>query len=304
MPLLILIYKMVYLRKKAIKGKEYFYLVHSIRENNNHKKIERYIGPKEPNKTELSKLKTQFLSDIKKSSWLCLTEKEFSIIEKIRATETEMIDDEKLMDFCINFIYNTNAIEGNALSHEETKNLLKHDLATKKSFKDEMESFSHKKVFMEMISSRKPLTLHLLKRWHKDLFLHSKPSIAGRFRKNNVRIAGFKAPHYLDVDILMHQFIAWYNESKKTMHPIELASMTHLKFVKIHPFMDGNGRIARMLLNYVLHKNNYPMTNIKYSKREEYYTTLDRYDATQEESVFIRYIISNYIKEHSAVSQT
>ena len=290
---------MAYLRKKKVKGEEYYYLVHSFRVDGKHKKIERYIGKKEPSKEELEKLKIDMEADIQKDNWICINRKQYEIIEAIKKKETYMLDEDKLMDFCINFTYNTNAIEGSELSREETMRLLKDDISAKKSFKDEIESFSHRKVFMEMIESKEPLSLKLIKRWHKDMFFHSKPNDAGKFRKKNVRVAEYKAPHYMDIEILLFRFIDWYNENRKKMHPIELAALTHLKFVKIHPFLDGNGRIGRMLLNYVLHKNDYPMMTVEYKDRMSYYKALDKFDDTQEEEVFVQYVVESYINENN-----
>ncbi len=152
---------------------------------------------------------------------------------------------------------------------------------------------------MEMVRNRKPLSLTLIKRWHKELFAQSKPEHAGTFRKKNVRVANFKAPHHLDIDFLLKDFISWYNENKRKLHPVELAALTHLKFVKVHPFADGNGRIARLLLNLVLHSNKYPMMTVEHANRGRYYTALDEFDDTQEEEVFVNYIIGSYIQENS-----
>lgn len=290
---------MVYLRQKQVKGKKYYYLVHSYRDGKKHKKIEKYVGLTKPSKSKFAQLKENMLHDLKQSTWICLTQIEFQAIENIKKTKHDILDDEKLMDFCINFTYNTNAIEGSELTKNDIHKLIKHDKGTSKSFKDQLESFTHKKVFMEMVRTKKPLSLQLIKKWHKDIFNQSKPGIAGKYRQKNVAVAGFKAPHYMDIPFLLRDFIKWYKNNRTKLHPIELAALVHLKFVKIHPFMDGNGRIGRLLINYVLNKNKYPMMTVEHKKRINYYKALDKFDATQEEEIFIEYIIKAYIQECS-----
>ena len=292
---------MVYLKTKQVKGILYYYLVHSFRDGNKHRKKERYIGRQKPDSEALELLKHKFLAELSSGTWLCLTKKDFEFIEHVKEYARRQLDEEQLLDFCINFTYNTNAIENSSLSKEETKNLIKHDLPTDKSFKDEIESFSHKKVFMNMIADTKPLSVSLIKSWHKEMFIHSKPEAAGMYRTKNVRVANFKAPHFMDLSYLLEEFVQWYYTNKKKMHPLELAALTHLKFVKIHPFLDVNGRIARLLLNYVLHKHGYPMMTVEYKNRMAYYTALDRFDETQEEEVFIRFVLDSFIQEYKSI---
>ncbi|MCF7798530.1 Fic family protein [Candidatus Woesearchaeota archaeon] len=290
---------MVYLRTKTVKGVPYYYLIQSVRKNGKTKKIEKYIGRQEPSEHELETLKLDFLAHLQSKEWICIDKETFELIEKIRSYKPEL-KDEQLMDFCINFTYNTNAIEGNKLTPEETKDLFHKDVPSEKPFKDHIESFAHWRVFMNMSTVKKPLTKELILHWHKELFKQAKPSIAGKFRKANVRVAGYKAAHYLDVPYLIDEFIEWFKEHRNKMHPVELAAMTHLKFVKIHPFLDGNGRIARLLLNYVLNRSNYPMMTIEYKNRESYYTALDKFDETQEEEVFVKYIVESFLREHAS----
>jgi Fic family protein len=295
----ILSVKMVYLRNKSINGKNYFYLVYSVRIDGKTKKIEKSIGTKKPDDIELEKLKQEFLVGINSKNWIVLTQEEYDLIEKIKKSKKETLTDEQLMDFCVNFTYSTNAIEDNSLTKHETVELLKNGNSVSKPFKDQVESVAHKNVFMEMVSSKEDLSVDLIKKWHYDLFNFSKKELAGKFRDRNVRVAQYKAPHYLDLPFLMKDFIKYYNSNKKKIHPLELAAMIHLKFVKIHPFLDGNGRIGRLLINFVLHKFGYPMMTVEYKDRYSYYKALDEYDETGEEEIFVRYIVNSYLKEYS-----
>lgn len=261
------------------------------------------MGKVAPTANELEELKTNFLAAMHCKQWLCLEQDEFEFIEELKNKEDKHLSDEQLLDFCIDFTYNTNAIENSSLTKEETVKLLKEDISPNKPFKDQIESFSHQKVFMDMIANTKPLSIALIKKWHKDMFKGAKPDIAGKFRKKNVRVAQYKAPHHMDLSYLLQEFIDWYKDNRNKMHAVEFAALTHLKFVKIHPFMDGNGRIGRMLLNYILHKNGYPMMTVEYNNRESYYEALDKYDDTQEEEIFVRYVIDSYVREHNTPAQ-
>src|SRR3989304_4293423 len=100
----------------------------------------------------------------------------------------------------------------------------------------------------------------------------------GIIRNYRVAISGSKVelPFPAELNFLLRNFFKWYNESKNNLHPVELAALVHLKFVNIHPFGDGNGRISRLMMNFVLHKHGYPMLNIDYKNRNSYYTALER----------------------------
>ena len=82
------------------------------------------------------------------------------------------------------------------------------------------------------------------------------------------------------------------------MHPVYLAALVHLKFVTIHPFGDGNGRISRLVMNYVLNKHSYPMIVIDYADRNSYYNALERSQLTQDENIFTLWFFKRYLKEY------
>jgi len=83
------------------------------------------------------------------------------------------------------------------------------------------------------------------------------------------------------------------------MHAVELAALVHLKLVTIHPFADGNGRISRLMMNFVLNKHGFPMLNIPYEKRAGYYGALERSQTKKEDSIFLQWLFKRYLKEHS-----
>jgi len=98
--------------------------------------------------------------------------------------------------------------------------------------------------------------------------------------------------------LILREFFDWYNQNKKKIHPVQLAALAHIKFVSIHPFGDGNGRITRLLMNYVLNNNGYPMLIIDYTQRNSYYTALERSNIKNDESIFTLWFFRRYLKEN------
>ena len=136
--------------------------------------------------------------------------------------------------------------------------------------------------------------------WHKLLLQDTKPDIAGRIRNHQVKIARSRAefPFPAELNLLIKEFFNWYNINKNKLHPVELTALAHLKFVSIHPFTDGNGRISRLMMNFILNKYKYPMLNIKYANRDNYYNSLERSQLTKKGYIFVQHIIKRYLKEY------
>ncbi|MBI2130444.1 Fic family protein, partial [Candidatus Woesearchaeota archaeon] len=201
--------------------------------------------------------------------------------------------------FMIRFTYNTNRIEGSTLSLKETADLLQQRITPgNKPVEDVKEAEAHKKVFYEMMNYKKDLSISAVLYWHKLLLQDTKPDIAGTIRNHQVAIARSKAelPFPAELDALLHEFFIWYNKNKSKLNPVVLAGLVHLKFVTIHPFTDGNGRISRLMMNFVLHKHAYPMLNIEYTNRNSYYNALERSQTKNKKYIFVQYLVKRYLK--------
>lgn len=201
----------------------------------------------------------------------------------------------------IKFTYNTNKIEGSTLTLKETADLLQKQITPRnKSLEDVKETEAHKKVFYEMLENNKKLNLATILYWHKELFKETDSEIAGLIRKHPVGIARSKVelPLPAELEILLKEFFQWYNKYYGKINPVLMAALVHLKFVSIHPFSDGNGRISRLMMNHTLNSLNYPMLNIEYSNRNAYYTALERSQTRQKDETFINYIMKRYLKEY------
>src|SRR3989338_7299724 len=127
-----------------------------------------------------------------------------------------------------------------------------------------------------MMGYKKELSLGQVLFWHKLLLQDTKPDIAGKVRYHPVKVSGSKAEFPLPAELngSLREFFESYRRNKKLLHPVELAAVVHLKFVSVHPFSDGNGRISRLLMNFILNQRGYPMLNVKYSNRDSYNNAL------------------------------
>ncbi len=132
------------------------------------------------------------------------------------------------------------------------------------------------------------------------MLYETKKEYAGNIRDYNMRITNsrFIPPKFIYIESLFANFFAWYKENKNKINSVELAALVHLKFVTIHPFGDGNGRISRFLMNFVLKKKGYPMVDIKYINRRSYYVALERSQLKEDDTIFLRWFFRKYVAEN------
>ena len=225
-----------------------------------------------------------------------LIEKKKEIIDSCRpfSSNIKKLLKEKLL---VEWTYNSNAIEGNTLTLSETKVVLENGITIKgKPLKDHLEIINHKEAIEfieELVEKDSNLNEYKIKAIHHLILKEIDMQNAGEYRNENVLISGAKhiPPIYINVPYEMQKLIEKYNEWDN-LHPIIKACYLHGEFVKIHPFIDGNGRTARLLLNFELIKNGYPPVIIKNENRVEYYDSLDEAHTTNDYSNFIKIIIS------------
>lgn len=187
-------------------------------------------------------------------------------------------------ELMIEYTYDSNAIEGSTLTLNETRLVLEEGLTIgKKPIHDSLSAKNHPgaiKFIEEVVYENTPLTEEVVLRLHK-LILHDIADHAGMYRTTGVRIAGatFLPPRSEEVPRLMSELVEWLNKNLEEYSPIEQATLFHYKFVHIHPFSDGNGRTARLLMNSILMKNGYPfIINITQKEREKYLDSLREAD--------------------------
>jgi len=179
-------------------------------------------------------------------------------------------------------VYNSNAIENSTLTLEETeKILLQIDL---ERFISEREMFEAKNLarvvaYIDKKAKEQPLTLELILLLHKMLMSNIRDDIAGRFRQGNeyVRVANHIAPHPKEIKGLLEMMLADYNAASHK-HVLTRIAKAHLVFEHIHPFVDGNGRIGRVINNYLLIREGFVPINIKFIDRKKYYDAFKEFD--------------------------
>jgi Fic family protein len=201
-------------------------------------------------------------------------------LDKLRPFSPEII---RKLDgqFTVEFTFNSNAIEGNTLTLRETELVINRGLTIGgKSLKEHFEAINHKdgiEFLNEFIQKKKEFDENTILHVHK-LILKSIDDInAGHYRRSNVMIIG--ASHLppsaiKKVPALMKEFMDWYYNNKTRLSVVELAALVHYKFVSIHPFIDGNGRTGRLLMNLLLVQNGYPPAVILNIDRGKYYRVL------------------------------
>lgn len=290
---------MATIRKKTIGKQTYYYLEHAFREGGKVHKKEKYLGKRLLKDSE--GIKKKFLAEIYEEKWHPLFDtikKNFSKEKKLMPKYAREKETEKFM---IRFTYDTQRIEGSRLTLRETANLLEKKISPNaKPIGDIKEADAHKKIFYEMLKYKKDLSLQIILYWHKNLFENTKPEIAGRIRAHQVAISGGKFIPAFPAEVypLLKDFFKWYNKNNKMLHAVELASLAHLKFVTIHPFADGNGRISRLMINFILNKNKYPMLHIHYENRNSYYNALETSQTKGNETAFLNWFFKRYVKEY------
>jgi Fic family protein len=293
---------MVSIKKKTSeKGNIYYYLQQTVRKGRTVDYKEIYLGKQIPKNIE--ELKFKLFRESYKELYDSI-----QLIKKNSKNETKTMPrsmKEKSIElFATRFTYDTQKIEGSTLSLRDTSNLLERGITPKnKPIEDIKEAEAHKKLFYEILKYSNDLSYNTILEWHEFLFKETKPEIAGKIRKHRVGISGskFVPPLPAEVYPLLMDFFKWYAKNMGMLNPVELAALVHLKFVTIHPFGDGNGRISRLMMNFVLNKKEYPMFNISYEGRTSYYNALERSQIKKEWNHFLLWFIKKYIDSNKTI---
>ena len=300
---------MVYLEKKNVNGKKYYRLVYAIRKGNKVTHKVKYIGKKLPPKKRLEQLKKELSREIYGQGYKYLSQEDIKKIESKKSEykkdlkkASKLEKEKRLKEFIIRFTYDSNKLAGVNVTLRQTSLILKEGIIPKnfKNIQSIKEVENHEKGFIAITKYKGKLDIRFLKNLHKILFLGIDDSIAGKLRneiKRNVGIAGtpYVPQKWQMLKKELGNFFKWYKSENRKLHPLELAALIHLRLISIQLFVDGNSRLARLLMNWVLWKKQCPMIDIPIEDLEAYYNVLDKYQIEKQEKPFIDYIKKKYL---------
>ena len=294
---------MVYTEIKEKNKKRYFYRVLSVREGSKINKKRIYLGVN-LNKSSLLNKEKQADKELMLLSTL-LNEKEKEILESIKkeyASQPKANFENRYESFVSLFTYDSTNIEGNTLTLQETSQLLFENITPRRSLREINEVINHKKAFDFILKNKTSLSKNLILQLHKLVVQNTlKPELenqVGKYRTLQVYIRGtnWLPPKPEEVSREMGSLLSWYSKNKKVLHPLVLAAYFHAAFEAIHPFVDGNGRVGRLLLNLILHLHGYPMINIPNKDKYIYYNALEDSQLKGDLRTLIKFLF-NLLKE-------
>lgn len=225
-------------------------------------------------------------------------QEELKIRRPLNNTELKRLREE----FLIETTYNSNAIEGNTITLRETALILQQGITiAEKPLRDHLDIIGFKDAFKYMIDlagEKADLTEKTILDFHA-LVLMSDPENRGRYRRVPVQILGalHTPPQPYMVQPKINQLLQSYSQWKQERHIIEAIALLHLEFEAIHPFIDGNGRIGRLLLNFELIKHGLLPIDIKFTDRKKYYDCFDSYHSNNNNPEALTELIAAYEKE-------
>ena len=272
---------MVYHEIREINRKRQNYLVFIKRENGKLIKKSKFIGTGNISKQEIDKLKKEFkIEVISNTASKNLTKEQLLEVEKLKQLYNEKINslskeefEEFEKTFFTELTYNSNAIEGNSLSLEDTNLILNEGLVPKgKTLREINEARNHKLAINFINNYYGDLDELFILKLHSIILKDISENFAGRYRETSVRIfkSNVNFPDASKVPQLVKNLVYWYKINKNKMHPFEMAILFSTKLVSIHPFIDGNGRTSRLIMNFLLKKKKYPWINIYMKQRADY----------------------------------
>ncbi|WP_067956879.1 Fic family protein [Nitrosopumilus sp. Nsub] len=286
---------MVSLIKRNVNEKTKYYLKYSSRNISTQK----YLGttiPKDLNE----QMKSFEIESYRKDKYDLLEKIHQNYLFYTQKMDKKILENEH-HGFKINHTYSTQKIEGSTMTLGQTRKLLEFGLSPQNtSIKDIVEAQQLGTLFDLMLSYTKDIGEKLILCWHEMLFEKTDTNNAGAFRRQDVQPYLGKTEYVLwgEVQEKLRSLIKWYNSEKKKLNPVELSARFHNSFELIHPFIDGNGRIGRLLMIFILHKNNYPMIDITPKEKQTYINKLESSYMKNDGMVFVKWLVSKYLRDN------
>lgn len=308
---------MVKLEIKIIKGHRYMYIKDKIRVNEKSLPITIYIGRLEKTTPErfIKKLGEYQLTRLKKFTDYWLKKKRTHLDDKktfnlevlhysYRLFKEYYPDELSRYEQAVfaRYVQGTTAIEGNTITLRQAEELLEHNTTPAgKTLREIYEIVNFRKLRDFLENYEGVLSEKLIKKIH-SIIMENLLESAGEYRRIQVLIekADHEPPPAFEVPELMKELVKWYKTNRKKLHPFELAVLLHTKFVTIHPFVDGNGRVARALMNFVLERNGYPALYLGLEQRERYLDVVADGNKGHYQPI-IDFMYNIYVSQHGTV---
>jgi Fic family protein len=288
----------------------YHYLAITLRSKGKVVQKTRYLGKKIPYKAQLERLIKEFKAQVHEGTSRYLTIGEIAQIEKKKEEYQQEMDclslsgkEKRFEEFSIRFTYDSTKLSGLDVTLRQTSLILKDGIIPKyfRNLRTIREIENHQKGVVAVCRHKGAMDLAFLRRLHSIIFAGVDDSIAGKLRSElhkNVRIAGtaFVPPLWENVDKELSQFFTWYSSECRRLHPVELAALVHARLITLQPFADGNSRLSRLLMNWILWKKGFPMVDIPVEDIESYYDAVDAFQIERKELPFVRYIAQKFLE--------
>lgn len=229
------------------------------------------------------------------------------IIQNYRAQNNFRIEEALATEYT----YHSNRIEGNTLTLQETDLVVNHGLTISgKSLREHLEANNHIEAIAyvkELIQKKVPISERVILQIHQLVLQGIDRDNAGKYRKVPVFVSGSNlspAQPYL-ISVKMEEFLNWFQQNDGLHHPVIMAAHLHLKLVHIHPFLDGNGRTSRLLMNMYLLQHGYPLSIIEsdIENRHEYYRVLEIFHTQNNSADFESFIAKTVLKDAQKLSK-
>lgn len=280
---------MIRFEQKKSRNTMYFYLTERVLVNGSFKKIQVFLGKNVPTDTR------QFYAALQKKELALLPKKNLYPTSSLLSSHYHKIErsrlnwkyfaaqqsEEKILklmtQFAITFIYESNAIEGSRLSQKEVEAIIRKQYVKKSLPRHEIQEAENAiRAFILIQTTDFTLTQKSLKLLHS--IVTEKLDVPIGFKKENIVVNNKQTTDPKDVRIELQKLFSWYKNSKSVVHPFERAIIFHNRFEHIHPFTDGNGRVGRLLLNWMLIKDGYGAILFRNRNHNAYFSALNKGD--------------------------
>jgi len=301
---------MVSIEKVERKGREYYRLVHTFRKDGRIVHRRKYIGTMIPSSNRLETLKKEFLSEIQKGRFKYFSQEDVRNIEERKnqySNELKKLSPleeiKRVKEFIIRFTYDSSKLSGVDVTLRQTYLILQEGIIPRdiKNLRTVKELENHERGVQMLTTYKGVFNIKFMKKLHTVLMKGVDDSIAGKTRddlKRNVKLAGtsYVPPSWSALSKELKMLFKWYHSESRKLHPVELSALIHLKIISLQPFVDGNSRLSRLLMNWVLWKKKYPPIDIPIEELERYYAVLDLFQIEKNERPFVEYIKERYLK--------